>query len=76
MLSPACEGVRDSLVFFFYPSAMCPAITEPVYNLGRPLSLFTDQSQAGGELWDIAASGLDTMAQVQFEEKAILYPQR
>lgn len=44
---------RNSLVFFYYPSPLSPAVHEPVFQGGRPLGLFVDQSSGDGRLWDI-----------------------
>lgn len=58
--------VRNSLVFFYYPSASSPSVKNPVYNQGEPISLFVDQSDPLKGLWDL--SNIQTMNEMYAEK--------
>jgi isopenicillin N synthase-like dioxygenase len=57
---------RNSLVFFYYPSASSEAVKNPIYNQGEALSLFVDQSDPLNRLWDL--SSVQTMNQMYAEK--------
>jgi isopenicillin N synthase-like dioxygenase len=47
------EGVRNSLVYFFYPKSDHPVVQHKVFNENKLLGLFVDQSTKEQSPWEI-----------------------
>jgi len=61
------NGVRNSLVYFYYPRHDHPVVQDKVYNEDRLLGLFVDQSKMEKEAWKIP-SDVKNMGQMYAEK--------